>query len=238
MPDQTSPPGDDFPCCTYTEGDLVIIDGRRWRVARISDDGRPSIRLIRMPTYDRVGTTVYADVLDQIGTRVPADRPAPIRNLTTDLRQLLAAATPGPFTVSSDSGVFANMQSLHRLAPGKDGWRERVASNVRSADAALIAGVLNALPVLLDALDEAEEASARVAKLEAQLDRVTDLFEKWAAEENEHRVAGEFGLAGGLHVAIEMLREAVHGATEPETIPSRRAQEAIARADREDHRRA
>lgn len=78
--------------------------------------------------------------------------------------------------------------------------------------------------------------SARVAELEAQLDRVTDLFEEWAAEENEHRAAGEFGLAGGLHVAIEMLREAVHGTTEPETIPSRRAQEAIARADREDRR--
>ncbi|MBF6315011.1 hypothetical protein [Nocardia farcinica] len=58
----------------YTEGDLVIIDGRRWRVARISDDSRPSVDLIRMPKYDRVGTTVYADVLDRIGTRVP---PAP-----------------------------------------------------------------------------------------------------------------------------------------------------------------
>lgn len=49
-----------------------------------------------------------------------------------------------------------------------------------------------------------------------RLDRVTDLFEKWAAEENEHRVAGEFGLAEGLHVAIEDLREAVHGAREGE----------------------
>ncbi|MBF6538201.1 hypothetical protein IU418_13405 [Nocardia farcinica] len=96
---------------------------------------------------------------------------APIRDLTTDLRQLLAAATPGPFTVSDDTGVFANLQSLHRLAPGKDGWRERVASNMRSADAALIAGVLNHLPVLLDALDEAEEASARTAALEAVIDR-------------------------------------------------------------------
>lgn len=74
MPDQTSPVGDNFPMSTYTEGDLVIIDGRRWRVARISDDGRPSVRLVRMPTYTRIGTTVYADVLDRIGTRVP---PAP-----------------------------------------------------------------------------------------------------------------------------------------------------------------
>jgi hypothetical protein len=43
------------------------------------------------------------------------------------------------------------------------------------------------------------------------LDRVTDLFEKWAAEENEHTVAGEYGLAEGLRVAIDDLRTAVHG---------------------------
>lgn len=52
---------------------------------------------------------------------------------------------------------------------------------------------------------------ARVHELGRQLDRVTDLFEKWAAEENEHRKAGEFGIAEGLHVAIEELRTAVHG---------------------------
>lgn len=51
----------------------------------------------------------------------------------------------------------------------------------------------------------------RVHELGAQMDRVTDLFEKWAAEENEHRTAGEFGIAEGLHVAIEELRTAVHG---------------------------
>lgn len=45
----------------------------------------------------------------------------------------------------------------------------------------------------------------------AVLDRVTDLFEKWAAEEDEHRQAGEYGIAEGLSVAIEELREAVHG---------------------------
>ena len=43
------------------------------------------------------------------------------------------------------------------------------------------------------------------------LDRVTALFEKWAAEEDEHRQAGEYGLAEGLRVAIEDLRAAVHG---------------------------
>ncbi len=45
----------------------------------------------------------------------------------------------------------------------------------------------------------------------AVLDPVTDLFEKWAAEEQEHRRAGELGLAEGLHAAIEDLRTAIHG---------------------------
>jgi len=58
---------------------------------------------------------------------------------------------------------------------------------------------------------EGADARARVHELGRQLDRVTDLFEKWAAEENEHRKAGEFGIAEGLHVAIEELRAAVHG---------------------------
>jgi hypothetical protein len=55
-------------------------------------------------------------------------------------------------------------------------------------------------------------ARKRIADLEAQLDRVTDLFEKWAAEESEHRRDGYYGIAEGLHVAIEELRVAVHGA--------------------------
>lgn len=62
-------------------------------------------------------------------------------------------------------------------------------------------------------------ARARIAELEAQRDRVTNLFEAWAAEENEHRLAGEHGLAEGLHVAIEMLRLAVHGTYAPSYPP-------------------
>ena len=49
------------------------------------------------------------------------------------------------------------------------------------------------------------------ADLRAQLDRVTDLFEAWAAEENEHRKAGEYGIAEGLGIASDSLRGAVHG---------------------------
>lgn len=54
-------------------------------------------------------------------------------------------------------------------------------------------------------------AETRVAELEAQLDRVTGLFEQWAAEEAEHRRDGFLGIAEGLNVAIEELRTAVHG---------------------------
>ena len=45
----------------------------------------------------------------------------------------------------------------------------------------------------------------------AGLDRITDLFERWAAEEDEHRQAAAYGIAEGLRIAIEDLREAVHG---------------------------
>lgn len=62
-----------------------------------------------------------------------------------------------------------------------------------------------------EAQSRAAELAERFAELEAQQDRVTDLFETWAAEENEHRLANEFGIAEGLKVAIDGLREAVHG---------------------------
>lgn len=84
---------------------------------------------------------------------------------------------------------------------------------------------------------ELVERRAHDAELEAQRDRVTDLFEKWAAEENEHLLAGEHGLAEGLHVAIEMLRLAVHGSTEPAATPSARGLAAMERAEREDRNR-
>lgn len=79
------------------------------------------------------------------------------------------------------------------------------------------AGALLARVVELRANVTARDA--RIAELEAQRDRVTDLFEAWAAEENEHRLAGEHGLAEGLHVAIEMLRLAVHGTHAPSYPP-------------------
>lgn len=63
----------------------------------------------------------------------------------------------------------------------------------------------------------AETERANIA--EGRLSRVTDLFEKWAAEEDEHRQAGEYGIAEGLSVAIEELREAVHGAVREESEP-------------------
>lgn len=58
---------------------------------------------------------------------------------------------------------------------------------------------------------EAKEEHLRATELDARLSRVTDLFERWAAEENQHRLDGYLGIAEGFHVAIEELREAVHG---------------------------
>lgn len=75
------------------------------------------------------------------------------RDLIAEGRRLLAAATPGPFAVLDDNGAFAHLQSLHRLAPGKDGWRERIASNMQSANAAWTAWLLNNGPALLDLVD-------------------------------------------------------------------------------------
>lgn len=86
---------------------------------------------------------------------------------------------------------------------------ERVAEFRSQPDGGFVA----VLDLAIELRSELDQARARIsqADLEAQMDRVTDLFEKWAAEENEHRTAGEFGIAEGLHVAIEELRGAVHG---------------------------
>lgn len=49
------------------------------------------------------------------------------------------------------------------------------------------------------------------------VDRVTELFEKWAAEEDEHRKAGAsgiptaYGIAEGLRIASDDLRAALGG---------------------------
>lgn len=48
------------------------------------------------------------------------------------------------------------------------------------------------------------------------IDRVTALFEKWAAEEDEHRKGGAsgiptaYGIAEGLRIASDDLRAAIH----------------------------
>ncbi|AXK88558.1 hypothetical protein SAMN05421776_12144 [Nocardia farcinica] len=58
----------------YSVGDLVRINGRTWRVARLgtAQDGRPSVSLVN-PDNRHNGTAFYADVLDRIGTRVSDD---------------------------------------------------------------------------------------------------------------------------------------------------------------------
>lgn len=44
-----------------------------------------------------------------------------------------------------------------------------------------------------------------------KLDQVTDLFERWAAEEDEHRRDKQYGIAEGLKIASDDLRRVIHG---------------------------
>ncbi|WP_343466376.1 hypothetical protein AAI421_14575 [Rhodococcus aetherivorans] len=85
-------------------------------------------------------------------------------------RRLLDAATPEPFVVSDDNGVFAHVQSLYRIE--KDGWKERVASNMRTTDAELIVWARNNLPALLDRLERwavALDAGANILENNAKM---------------------------------------------------------------------
>ncbi len=70
---------------------------------------------------------------------------------TKRLRELLAAATPGPWWINPDaiSSNPTSHRSVHQLSP---------------QDAALIAEMRNALPALLDRLDEAK----RLMRIHAQ----------------------------------------------------------------------
>lgn len=117
-------------------------------------------------------------------------------------------------------------QAAISARPGQLAELERIADEVEArifradSDKVTLDRVADELGCTRDRLDlwaaravvmDLRRARDRVHELGGQVDRVTDLFEKWAAEENEHRTAGEFGLAEGLHVAIEELRAAVHG---------------------------
>ncbi len=109
------------------------------------------------------------------------------------------AATPGPWE-QDDTEIYRKDAYDHR---GRKVWvaaADLASEQSGREDAELIVWARNHLPALLDAAEK--------------LDRATDLFEKWAAEESEHRAAGEYGIAEGLHVAIEELRYAVHGTYE------------------------
>ncbi|MFG1794201.1 hypothetical protein [Nocardia sp. NPDC049149] len=93
-------------------------------------------------------------------------------------------------------------------ATGLDGWT----GPGRGSGEVDRQAVFNRDRVIRKVLDELGETPATPPGFAVGcLDRVTDLFEKWAEEEAEHRAAGEHGIAEGLHVAIEELRVAVHG---------------------------
>lgn len=94
-------------------------------------------------------------------------------DLIAEGQRLLAAANPGPYAVLDDNGAFAHLQSLYRIE--KDGWRERIASNMQSANAEWAAWLLNNGPVLLDGL---ETARARVAELEGERPAIDEALER------------------------------------------------------------
>lgn len=90
---------------------------------------------------------------------VPPPRPeSPMadRDLIAEGLRLRDAATPGPYEVLEDNGSFAHLQSLYRIP--KDGWRERVGSNMQSRNATWMAWLLNNGPALLAALEAARTA--------------------------------------------------------------------------------
>ncbi|MET8430107.1 hypothetical protein [Nocardia sp. NPDC004860] len=87
----------------------------------------------------------------------------PDRDLITEGRQRLAAAAPGPFQIASREGIFTDLHSLHRLLPGKDGYREVVARGVRIPDAELFVFMANRFGPLLDELEHARTAIAKAS---------------------------------------------------------------------------
>lgn len=92
-------------------------------------------------------------------------------NITTRARALLAAATPGPWEADAwcncDDGGWAAIGPHHMATEdeGYDDAHESPAHHRAMADAALIAGVVNALPELLD---EVERLRAEVERLKAR----------------------------------------------------------------------
>ena len=102
----------------------------------------------------------------------------------TELRLLLEEATPGPWHAwNRGIGFEVHTEAEHnpiRCDPLNSGFRETFSG----PDAHLIAAAVNALPTLLDALDAAEAALARVRELHSS---------SGTAESQGYDAEGEYG---------------------------------------------
>jgi len=130
-------------------------------------------------------------------------------NVIAEGRFLHDNATPGPYEVTADNGMFAHLQSLYRVP--KDGWRERFASNMQSRNAAWTAWLLNNGELLLtaaadartaiDAVQAAHESQlTQLAKDRAKAQRKIDRLEAELAAA-QHRPVREFSDAEVLELA-------------------------------------
>ncbi|WP_280502046.1 hypothetical protein [Nocardia farcinica] len=82
---------------TYSIGDLVRTDSNRvWRVDRLytGKDGRPAVDLVN-PDNPSHGTSLYADVLDRVSTRVDSARDRQYRDLANVIAQQAEAIALG-----------------------------------------------------------------------------------------------------------------------------------------------
>ena len=84
----------------------------------------------------------------------------------TELRRMLDGATPRPWEWTTDlDALLGGEEGEYRVIDTALALRSYYVLRVASEDAALIAAAVNALPGLLDQLDAAEAALARVREL-------------------------------------------------------------------------
>ena len=94
----------------------------------------------------------------------------------TELRRLLDEATPGPWALY-DGWLHEGRAHVARIGNAAGNGIEAPATDMEgeTADFEVIATAVNALPSLLDQLDAAEDALARVRKLADRIDRHTEV---------------------------------------------------------------
>lgn len=87
-----------------------------------------------------------------------------------ELRRLNEAATPGPWGHNAHGTVA-------RIERHMDDWSDSVACRCESQDADLIAAMRNALPALLDVIEEADREVERLREgMQVQIERYERLY--------------------------------------------------------------